>query len=163
MRFRILTTTGGEVTFAGVSRRDKPVYYGVAPDSGLWRVSLSKLEDFLAKGLAAHTFGSSIEEYVFGFEIAELDEWGRWFNETREYASYRAKSKQLVMVGQLEWRSVKDLTLDEQLVRFSEALVTSIEQIPTLKRGPKDFDHVAFADYVRQRLASCDPSSVAAV
>ncbi|HEY6095166.1 MAG TPA: hypothetical protein VIU93_09480 [Gallionellaceae bacterium] len=108
------------------------------------------------------SFGTSIEEFVFGFEIAELKEWGRRFTDTRDYISYRPKSKTLISVGQLEWKEVKDLSAAEQLSRLGAALLSSIERIATAKRKPKDFDHAAFARAIRNFLPSCEPFMVQA-
>jgi hypothetical protein len=162
MKFYIEVTSGGEVAFAGHSQRDRPVYYGIAPETGLWRVSVPKFQEFVAAELAKHSFGSSIDEFRFGFEIAELEEWGKWFASTRDYMSYRPKSKSFISVGQLDWRQVKDLSVSAQLSRLSDALVSSIERIATAKRRPKDFDYVALAQAVRGILGSCKPSDIEA-
>lgn len=162
MKFRIVVTSGGEVVFAGHSQKDRPVYYGAPPETGLWRVSVSKFESFVARELAPMSFGSSIEEFVFGFEIAELEEWGRWFRETRDYMSYRPKTKTFISVGQLEWKEVKDLPTSAQLSRLGAALLSSVERIAMAKRKPKDFDHAAFAQTIRHFLSLCKPSMVQA-
>lgn len=160
MKFRVATTAGGEVIFAGHSRASRTVYYGAPPETGLWRISLPKFEQFMATELEPQSFGSSIQEYVFGFEIAELDEWGPWFKATREYLSYRPKSKMLVSVGQLEWKQVKELSAPDQLSLLGAALLASINRVATAKRKPKDFDHAAFAVAVRHALAKCTASAV---
>lgn len=162
MKFRVRTTTGGEVIFAGQSMKGRPVYYGAPPETGLWRIDISKFEDFLSGELEQLSFGDSIEEFVFGLEIAELREWGRWFKETSDYTSYRPKSKQFISVGQIEWKEVKDLSIEEQLKLLGSTVATSIGRIGTLKRKPKAFDHVGFGDAVRDALSRCTSSMVAA-
>jgi hypothetical protein len=162
MKFRIAVKSGGEVVFAGHSQKDRPVYYGAPAETGLWRVSVPKFEDLVARELAPMSFGHSVEEFVFGFEIAELEEWGRWFKETRDYMSYRPKSRTLISVGQLEWKEVKDLPTSAQLSKLGDALLSSIERIATAKRKPKDFDYVAFAQAIRSFLPSCKSSMVQA-
>jgi hypothetical protein len=162
MKFYIQVTKGGEVKFAGHSQNDQPVYYGAAPETGLWRVSVPKFRDFVAGELAKQSFGSSIDEFRFGFEIAELEEWGKWFASTRDYMSYRPKSKAFISVGQLEWKEVKNLSVSAQLSMLGDALVSSIERIATAKRKPKDFDSAALAQAVRDILRSCKPSLVEA-
>jgi hypothetical protein len=162
MKFRIAVTSGDEVVFAGHSQNDRPVYYGAPPETGLWRVSVPKFESLVAREIASMSFGHSIEEFVFGFEIAELEEWGQWFKETREYISYRPKSKTLICVGQLEWKDVKDLPTSAQLSKLGAALLSSIERIATAKRKPKDFDYAAFALAIRNFLPSCKSPMVQA-
>jgi len=161
MKFHIQVTTGGEVKTAGWP--DGPtVYYGSPIETGLWRVDIPKFEAFVAARLAPLTFGSSIDEFRFGFEIAELEAWGECFSKTANYMSHRPKSRLFVSVGQLEWQEVKHLTAQEQLSRLSDALIAAVERIEVAKRKPKDFDHAAFAKALRGILQSCDPSVFAA-
>ena len=162
MKFSIQVTCGGEVIFAGQSQKDRPVYYGAPPETGLWRVSIPKFEEFVASKLLAMSFGDSIEEFRFGFEIGELEEWGAWFTSMSNYMSYRPKAKTFISVGQLEWKAVKSLSTSEQLNMLGDALISSIERIAKAKRKPKNFDHTALAQTVRSILRSCDPSLVEA-
>jgi hypothetical protein len=162
MKLRIEITSGYEVLFAGDLRQDRPAYFGTEPETGLWRISIPKFQELLSAELSECSFGSSIEEFVFGFEIAELGEWGTWFKKTQDYTSYRPRTKQFVSVGQVEWKDVKDLSAAEQLSHFGAALVTSIECIGTLKRKPKDFDYTALAASVREFLSRCPPAMVIA-
>lgn len=162
MKFHIQVTSGVEVIFAGHSRRDSPVYHGAPPETGLWRVSIPKFEDFVAKELLTQSFGTSIDEFRFGFEIAELEEWGTVFTSMSDYMSYRPKQKTFISVGQLEWKEVKNLSAAEQLGKLGNALVSSIERIATSKRKPKDFDYVALAQVVRGIVRSCEPALVEA-
>jgi hypothetical protein len=161
MRFRTSVTSGGEVAFAG-ERYSGPTYYGGPPESGLWHISMPKFEDYVAAELEPFAFGESIEAFDFGFEIGELNEWGEWFKATRNYVSYRPKSKLLIAVGQLEWRVVKDLPATEQLAHLSSALMTAIEHIGDLKRKPKHFDRLAFAEITREVLSKCKTAMVVA-
>jgi hypothetical protein len=160
MRFRVVVTAGGEVIFAGHSRASRPVYYGAPPETGLWRISLPKFEGFMATELEPQSFGSSIQEFVFGFELAELEGWGQFFKATREYLSYRPKSKMLVSVGQLDWEQVKELAANDQLSLLGAALLASVNRVAAAKRKPRDFDHAAFAIAVRHALAKCTASAV---
>ncbi len=162
MKFRMQITSGGEVIFAGHSLQARPVYYGAPPETGLWRVDLVKFEQFLDDGLAQQSFGASIEEFIFGFEIAELDEWDRFFTVTRDYMSHRPKSKRFISVGQIEWREVKELTVDAQLEQLKLALIAAIERIGTFQRKPRYFDYMSFAASVRETLSRCTPAMVTA-
>jgi len=162
MKFRIETTSGGEVVFAGQSQAERPVYYGAAPESGLWRISLPKLEDYISVKLEHHSFGASIDAFISGFEIAELEEWGRWFRETREYMSYRPKSKLFIAVGQVEWKAVKELSAQAQFRAIGDALVAAVERVGIAKQRPRDFDHAGFARFLREALDACDVSEVTA-
>ena len=160
MKFRIYVTSGEEVIFTGYSRIDMPAYHGGLPETGLWRINITKFESFIASILEPLSFGSSINEFVFGLEIAELDEWGIWFNGTRDYMSYRPKNKMFISVGQIEWKEVKDLTAAEQLAVMIVALMSSIERMASAKRKPKGFDHAAFAQAVRGIVTNFDAKLV---
>lgn len=162
MKFHTKVTCGGEVVFAGSSHESRPIYYGSAPESGLWRVNIPEFEKFVADALAPQSFGNSIDEFCFGLEIAELTQWGPWFASTHDYMSHRPKSKTFISVGQLEWQEVKDLSAFEQWSRLGDALVSSIDRIATAKRKPKNFDHAALAQAVRGILLSCKPPYFAA-
>ena len=161
MRFRTLVTSGGVVAFAG-QRYSGPTYYGAPPESGLWRISMPRFESYIAAELEPFAFGDSVEEFAFGFEIGELDEWGKWFKVTSNYVSYRPKSKLLIAVGQLEWKVVKDIPASEQLTHLSSAVMTAIERIGNLKRKPKHFDCFAFAETMREVLRKCKTAMVVA-
>jgi hypothetical protein len=162
MRFVIGVTSGAEVVFEAFSRADRPVYYGAEPETGIWHIDHRKFEQFLAHEFAPLSFGHSIEEFAFGFEIASLEEWGQWFTATRDYVSYRPMRKQLVAVGQVEWNDVKELPLERQFTFLTAALMCAIERLPTAKRKPRDFDSVAFAAAARAALSKCTAAMVAA-
>ena len=160
MKFRIQVTSGVEVKFADWPK-DHAVDDDASSDTGLWRVDIRKFEAFVAAKLDPLTFGSSIDEFRFGFEIAELEAWGAVFTTMANYMSYRPKSRSFISVGQLEWLQVKDLSAQEQLSRLSDALIAAVERIGTAKRKPKDFDHAALAQALRDILQSCDASVLA--
>ena len=132
-------------------------YGGPPPETGRWHVDLNEFEDLCAKHLAKLDLGESIDTFVFGLEIAELQGWGDAFAATSDYVSYRPKMKALVSVGQIEWSEVKHLALREQLDVLWEALLSSIDRVATMKRRPRDFDSNALSTAVRVLRASCDP------
>lgn len=157
MLFSIQVSAGNEVVFAGHSTKDRPIYYGAAPSTGLWKLSIPKMADFLAAELASLSFGESLDEFRLGLEIAELEGWGDFFKATRQLVIYRPRSRSLVSVGQLEWTTVKDLQAADQLQHLTSALVGAIEQVPRAKRKPKSFDATALAKQVQQSMGRCDP------
>lgn len=162
MNFHIRTTTGGEVIFEGVQTSPDTVYYGgPPPETGRWRVDVPAFEGFCARHLAPVHFGTSIDTYYFGLEIAERDGWGDTFTATRQHTSHRPKMRALVSVGQLEWAEVKHLPCAGQVAALWDALLSSIERVATMKRRPKDFDAGALADAVRLIRASSEASMFA--
>ncbi len=160
MRFKVLVTTGGEIKFEGAAP-SKPIYYGGPKETGLWRIDISKFEQLIAEQLKSQVFGDSIEEFDFSLEIANLDEWGNWFKATKDYVSYRPKSRRLISVGQIEWDSVKKLDVDGQWEQLTNALRTAVGRIASMKRKPSSFDFRAFGAAVDRALTMCSPRAVA--
>ncbi len=162
MKFIVRQTIGAEVIMDVPPPQSAPAYYGgPPPETGRWHVDMNAFEEFCATHLSKADFGTSIQTFYFGFEMAELQGWGEFFAKTSEYCSYRPRMKALVSVGQIQWEEVKHLPLKGQLTALWRALLMSIERIATMKRGPKDFDSVAFADAVRVLEATCDAASFA--
>jgi hypothetical protein len=162
MRFVIYVTLGVEVVSKAFPQADRSVYHQAESQTGIWHIDMGKFARFLVDEFAGLSFGSSIEEFAFGFEIASLAEWDEFFMATRDYVSYRPKRKQLLSVGQVEWNDVKELSPEEQLPFLTAALMRAIERLPTARRKPKDFDSVAFADATRTALLRCTAAMVAA-
>jgi hypothetical protein len=148
-------TCGGEVNWAGAPENG-PVYYGGAPpETGIWKLSMTKIEDYFDGALKGRTYGDSIETFVLGFEIGDLEGWGDFFTSMSRYTSYRPKMKLVVSVGQLNWTDVKDLTAKEQFENFSKILLEAIARVAEMKRKPKNFDYATFSADVSQLLAKC--------
>ena len=66
MIIRIKVTLGSEVRFAG--QRPSTTYYGAPPETGVWKIDLPRLEDYLNDRLQDQGFGESVETFFFGFE-----------------------------------------------------------------------------------------------
>lgn len=145
MRFRIYLTAGREVNLKGLTKRETSGYFEESPETAIFHVDIVKFGSFLDHAFASQSFGASIDEFVFALEIADLGAWGDRFTRTRNYITYRPKQKLLLSVGQIEWRDVKALALEEQLRVLADTLMTAIDRLPTAKRKPKDFDSAAFA------------------
>lgn len=155
MQLKIKVTCGGEVKWAGASESG-PVYYGgPPPETGIWKLSVAKIEDYFNEALKELSYGDSIEKFVLGFEIGDLEGWGDFFTSMSRYTSYRPKMKLVVSVGQLNWPDVKDLPLKEQFQRFAEVLLEAIGRIAEMKRKPKNFDSAVFSIEVARLLAEC--------
>jgi hypothetical protein len=144
MNFKTKTSSGNEVLFVGEERgNSKPPDAWLA--SGRWKISMVALESYLDEGLKGRSFGSSIDLFVFCFEIADFEAWGNWFKATEDYVSYRPKRKAILSVGQILWSDIKELPPDAQLRALRIALQTAIRRIGTKKRKPKDFAYADFA------------------
>lgn len=155
MQLKIKVTCGDEVKWAGASQSGLDYYGGPPPETGIWKLSIARIEDYFDAALKSYSYGDSVETFVLGFEIAELAGWDEFFTSMSRYTSYRPKIKALVSVGQLNWPDVKDLTAREQFQRFSDILLAAIERVAEMKRKPKGFDSAAFSKDVARLLVQC--------
>jgi hypothetical protein len=155
VQLKIKVTCGDEVKWAGASQSGLVYYGGPPPETGLWKLSIPKIEDYFGAALRDLSYGDSVETFILGFEIAELEGWGDYFTSMSSYMSYRPKVKALISVGQLNWPDVKDLPPTAQFQRFGEVLLTAIERIPEMKRKPKSFDSAALLGDVARLLSQC--------
>ena len=112
--------------------------------TGTWWVHLVRFESFLNDRLQDFNFGKSVKAFVFGFEMAELAAWSKFFTATTNYISYRPSTKTLISVGQVDWSKVKDISPSDQLASLCEALQKAIGRISSMKRKPRDFDYEGF-------------------
>lgn len=151
MEFRTVISSGQEVLFVGrEAGNSQPPEAWQA--TGRWKVSMSAVDAYLTGKLAGRAFGRSVSRFVFCFEIADFEQWERFFKATSDYVSYRPKSGEIWSVGQIRWSDVKDLPPLEQLRALRAAIQTAIERIGTSKRKPKDFDYRAFASTIKSLL-----------
>ena len=151
MKFRTVITSAKEVLFVGRERgnaRPKDAWLATCR----WKLSMSALDAYLTERLMGHSFGQSIEGFVFCFEIADFEHYGAFFRSSADYTSYRPKRREIWSVGQLRWTNVKDLPAHDQLRALRVAVQTAILRIGQKKRKPKDFAHVAFASTVEALL-----------
>lgn len=160
MKIRIAVRRGGEVRWLGESYNGPTYYGGPPPESGSWKVDVTSLSDYLNLHLANSTFGSSIDTFIFGFDIAELTGWGQFFTNSSNHISYRPKNRELLSVGQLNWPDVKDFTGEQQLLSFWLALEQSIVRVGEMKRKPKDFRNMDFLNALKQILSQCPLNTV---
>lgn len=160
MQLKIKITAGGEVNWAG-QVQSGPVYYGgPPPESGQWKLSIPKIEDFFCAALGRVSYGDSIDIFVLGFEIGELEGWGNFFTSMAQYTSYRPKTKLLLSVGQLNWPDVNDLSAEEQFEKFSKTLLDAIARANNMKRRPKNFDIAEFSIEVARLLKNCSVEKI---
>lgn len=155
MQLKIKVTCGGEVNWEGASQTGLVYYGGPLPETGSWKLSIAKIEDYFNSALKTFTFGESIETFVFGFEIGDLEGWGDFFTSMSRYTSYRPKMRLVISVGQLNWPDVKDLRAKDQFQSFAEALLDAIGRVADMKRKPRSFDSASFSVEVARLLAQC--------
>ncbi len=138
MTFTSLITTGYEVVLA-------PVKAGVVMrETGRWWIDMLKLDRELTNSLKERSFGTSIEHFELGLEIAEEEKWQNFFTSTKDYVSYRPKSKTSISVAQFEWTEVKHLEPEDHRLLLCKEINAAILRIEEQKRKPKESCHVRF-------------------
>jgi hypothetical protein len=151
MQFVTKLSTGIEVIHLKFENKRPDYLYAHKPslkdEKGRWRIDLVKFDEFLSEALKDQSFGDSIDRFMFGFEMADFDSWG-WSN-VATYVSYRPKDKTLLSVGKLDWLEVKDKSALEQLKLLQCTVIESINLAMQAKRKPKNFNHVAFAEFMK--------------
>lgn len=153
MRLRIRVASDEDVLFAGASSGDRQIYYGEPPRTGLWKLNLPEIEDYISDHLHDKSFGHSIDEFGLGLDIADLE--GSEFFKNRAPVSYSPNRRTIFSNGRIDWPVIKDLSADEQFRHFVEAFMEAIVQLSVAKRKPKGFDELAFASAVRRLLDDC--------
>lgn len=139
MKFCVLLSCSWTVKFA--DRINSGWIFDMTKGACWLRVK--QIEDMIQAAISTKSFGSSIERYVFGFEISDTSE-GFTFEGTRGYVSYRPQTRTLVSVGQADWPEIRFLSATEQLDIFNQLLLDSIDRAASARRKPRDFDFKAF-------------------
>jgi hypothetical protein len=162
MIFRTKIASAKEVLFVG----SEPGNSRACSDwlqAGRWKISMQAVEAYLSERLRETSFGTSVNLFVFCFEIADFELWGKFFEASGGYTSYRPKQRAVWSVGQLRWSDVKDLSVSSQLMLLRDAVQTSILRIGSKTRKPRDFRFADFAAAVERHLAEAPERLLAAV
>ena len=162
MIFRTKITSATEVLFVGGELGNARASSDWL-QTGRWKVSMPALDAYLSERLRETSFGTSVVQFVFCFEIADFELWGAFFKESASYTSYRPKQSAVWSVGQLRWTDVKDLPASSQFVMLRSALQASILRIGSKARKPRDFRYADFAAAVELHLAEAPEELLTAV
>jgi len=162
MKFKTAVSSSKEVLFAGHERGNARGPEEWVHETGRWRINIAAFDHIVDASLDGRSFGKSIECFIFGFDIGELDAYGEWFQATANYTSYRPKKKELLSVGQIHWSNIKDRSPEEQLEALRSTVNSAILRIGNKQRKPKDFDYVGFASAVDAAIRAISWESVLA-
>ena len=162
MKFKTAVSSSKEVLFVGHERGNARRPEEWVRETGRWRINIAAFDHIVDTSLDGHSFGKSIEYFIFGFDIGELDAYREWFRATANYTSYRPKKKELLSVGQIHWSNTKDRSPKEQLEALRSTVNSAILRIGKKQRKPKDFDCVGFAGAVDAVVAAISWESLLA-
>ena len=152
MKFRILLSSSWTVKYA--SKAEAGGRFD--PGKGVWWLKLDRIEHLVNEAISALSFGESIDTYAFGFEILDTSE-GFDFANTRDYVSYRPKTKSLLSVGQVDWPAVRFLSPALQWDVFTQSLLGSVHRAAAARRKPREFNLHVFHSTITRVLEGLDP------
>lgn len=133
-KFNFVITTTAEV-------KDKDIHY-----------DLMKIQDYLNNKLSGKTFGKSVRQFDFGYEIYDFQGYLKPWTQTADLKRYGTKYKNLLVVKQFDYRQLKDKTHFEQFEILKEKILEAINDTDKLNRKPKDFDKDSFLVTIKEML-----------
>ena len=116
---------------------------------------LNDIQDYINNGIAGKTFGKSITEIDFGFELFDFH--GQFASFQKLNAGlirYGTKYKNFLVVKQFDYSKVKTLDGRRQYELIESQILEGINDYENLKRKPKDFDKGAFYEAIKALLRS---------
>jgi hypothetical protein len=113
---------------------------------------LNNLQDFLNNALWGKTFGNSIREFRLGYEISDFTGILKPWASTANLRRYSSKYKNLLVVKQLDYDKLKDLTQVEQFNMLKTNIIEAINDVDKMTKKPKDFDKNSFRTIIENAL-----------
>lgn len=125
-KFNFVITTTAEV-------KDKDIHY-----------DLMKVQDYLNNELSGKTFGTSVRQFDFGYEIYDFQGYMKPWTQTADLRKYGTKYKNLLVVKQFDYQRLKGKTHYEQFEILKQNILEAINDTDKLTRKPKHFDKPKF-------------------
>ena len=135
------TTTFNFVITKTAEVKDKDICY-----------DLMKIQDYLNNNLSGKTFGESVRQFYFGYEIHNSQGYMKPWAQTTELRRYGAKYKSLLVVKQFDYQQLKDKTHFEQFEILKTQIIEAINDTDKLPRKPKDFNKGSFLTTITTML-----------
>ena len=163
MRFRTFLVTGVEVLQAGTQYSQGNAWPAKhwREHKGRWRLFTVAIDDYLTREFSGKFYGGSVEGIVIALEIADFSAWPeKTFVSDDCVLSYKTKHRDLWCFAKLNWTDIQHLTLKQQWVAYSEAVLQAINRIPLAKRKPKGFDAASFSMDISSSLLDAKVSKL---
>lgn len=116
------------------------------------RDDLNELQDFINNKLAGQSFGTSIREFDFGFEIADSTGRMQLSSITANLKLYDHKSQTLTSVKQFDYHVLYNLKSEEQFGLLKRELLDAISELDHMEEKPKGFDRLSFLSTIKSVL-----------
>ena len=114
---------------------------------------MNKIQDFLNNELSGKTYGKSVRQFDFGYEISDFQGCIKPWKATANLKRYGTKYKRILVVKQFDYGHLRGKTHLEQFNILKSRIIEAINDIDKLNRKPKDFDVVAFRSTVDNLLS----------
>jgi hypothetical protein len=106
---------------------------------------LNDIQDFINNHIAGKTFGKSVTDFDFGFELYDYNgSLVAFLKETENYKRYDTKYKNYLVVKHFDYSQIKNLDEQQQYQLLKSKILEGINDYDDLKRKPKDFDKEGF-------------------
>lgn len=116
---------------------------------------LSDIQDFVNNRIAGKTFGKSVTDFDFGFELYDYNgSLAAFLKETENYKRYGTKNKNYLVVKHFDYSQIKNLDEKQQYQLLKAKILESINDYDDLKRKPKDFDKDGFYNIMESILTA---------
>lgn len=114
---------------------------------------LNEIQDYINNMLVEQTFGTSIRQFDFGYELFDFNGQFAFFRQqTAELKRYGTKYKNLLIVKQFNYAKMKMMNRKAQLNFLKEKILEAISDIDNLNKKPKDFDKEKFYNSIENIL-----------
>lgn len=134
-KFNFVITTTAEV-------KNKDIHY-----------DLMKVQDYINNELSGKTFGASVKQFDFGYEIFDFQGYMKPWTQTADLKRYGTKYKNLLVVKQFDYQKLKDKTHYEQFEILKQNILEAINDTDKLTRKPKHFDKTGFFRTIEKILS----------
>jgi len=116
---------------------------------------LNDIQDFINNHIAGKTFGKSVTDFDFGFELYDYNgSLATFLKETENYKRYGTKYKNYLVVKHFDYSQIKNFDKQQQYQLLKSKILEGINDYDDLKRKPKDFDKKGFYNIMESILAA---------
>ena len=146
MRFSTFLVTGKEVLHLGGETWESnlwpPSHWRA--NKGRWRLFTTEIDAFVSRELKGKTYGGDVEGLVVALEVADFLAWPvQTFAPRDAVPSYKTKRRDLWCFAKMDWLEIHLLTVRQQYLAYSNAVLAALHRFGATKRKPKGFDATA--------------------
>lgn len=111
---------------------------------------LAEIGKFVNKKLTGNFFGSSVDEFYLGYEVADSKGHMKHYEQTANMRRYGRRY--LLIVKQFDYQDLKGKAALAQFAILKTKILEAIMDTEKLSKKPKDFDKEKFHDVISKIL-----------